>query len=440
MWAIKGSAADVIRYVTNTEKTMNENYRTDPAFNSLENVLEYTADKMKTERQLFVTGVLCDSDPKTAAEQFRKVKERYRKKGGVVCYHGYQAFNEGEVTPELAHEIGIKLAEELWGDRFQVLVTTHINTGKIHNHFCLNSVGVFDGKRYVNSHADYKRMRETSDRLCREYGLEVVSKDNNRNESYNIWQEDQNDYSGTKKHLYEDLDAVLEYVTSFEQFKREIQNRGYVLEYRGSFLRIRPDEGKKFYRLDRLGEGYTVEDIRDRCRQNYYDNSRGEYDYYSLPRRDRSKGIAGLYGYYVYLLKIYPKMDLSLSREVYVSLREESRKAKMYSEEAVLLDDNKIKTADDMRRFTQSVSDQFRELAIKRSKLRNKLRRMTDSEAMQPIKDEMYALTDEMKELRRKMKLCEDIARRSGAVEAVVNTIDSYGYEKENTQQRRNER
>ncbi len=152
----------------------------------------------------------------------------------------------------------------------------------------------------------------------------------------------------------------------------------------------------------------------------------GEYDYYSLPRRDRSKGIAGLYGYYVYLLKIYPKMDLSLSREVYVSLREESRKAKIYSDEAVLLDDNKIKTADDMRRFTQSVSDQFRELAIKRSKLRNKLRRMTDSEAMQPIKDEMYALTDEMKELRRKMKLCEDIARRSGAVEAVVNTIDSY--------------
>ena len=294
--------------------------------------------------------------------------------------------------------------------------------------------------RYYDQTKTYNQLREMSDRICEEHGLSVIRTPEHSSLSYADWQKENDEVSGTKKHLYEDLDAVLEYVTSFEQFKREIQNRGYVLEYRGSFLRIRPDEGKKFYRLDRLGEGYTVEDIRERCRQNYYDNSRNEYDYYSLPRRDRSKGIAGLYGYYVYLLKIYPKMDLSLSREVYVSLREESRKAKMYSEEAVLLDENKIKTADDMRRFTQSVSDQFRELAVKRSKLRNKLRRMTDSEAMQSIKDEMYALTDEMKELRRKMKLCEDIARRSGAVEAVVNTIDRYGYEKENTQQRRNER
>lgn len=87
------------------------------------------------------------------------------------------SFVEGEVTPEQAHEIGVKLAEELWGDKFQVVVSTHINTDNIHNHFVLNSVSFLDGKRFCNTKKDYALMRKTSDKLCSEYGLSILKQE-----------------------------------------------------------------------------------------------------------------------------------------------------------------------------------------------------------------------------------------------------------------------
>ena len=86
--------------------------------------------------------------PASAAEQFRATKETWKKPGGIVCFHGYQSFEAGEVTPDIAHEIGVKLAKQLWGDRFQVVVSTHTNTGKIHNHF-LSQQRVVYGRQTV---------------------------------------------------------------------------------------------------------------------------------------------------------------------------------------------------------------------------------------------------------------------------------------------------
>ena len=103
---------------------------------------------MKTEKQLYVSGFICSSNPELAAKKFNLTKRNRNKEGGIVCFHGYQSFRPGEVTPELAHKIGVELAKRLWGDRFEVLVTTHLNTKAVHNHFCLNSVSFADGLRY----------------------------------------------------------------------------------------------------------------------------------------------------------------------------------------------------------------------------------------------------------------------------------------------------
>ena len=103
------------------------------------------------------------------------VKKRYGKDEGIVAFHGYQSFAPGEFTPALAHEIGVRLAQELWGGRFQVLVATHLDKAHhLHNHFVVNSVSYLDGKRYHRTNRDYRDMRATSDRLCREYGLSVI--------------------------------------------------------------------------------------------------------------------------------------------------------------------------------------------------------------------------------------------------------------------------
>ena len=104
---------------------------------------------------------------------------------GIECYHAYQSFAEGEVIPSQAHEIGVKLAEEIWGNKFQVVVSTHLNTDNIHNHFVINSVSFVDGKRFCNTKKDYALMRKTSDRLCADYGLSVL-KNEKQDDRYNI--------------------------------------------------------------------------------------------------------------------------------------------------------------------------------------------------------------------------------------------------------------
>ena len=106
------------------------------------------------------------------------VKKRFGKDNGVMAYHGYQSFAPGEATPEAAHEIGVRLAERLWGDRYQVLVATHLDKeSHLHNHFVVNSVSFLDGLRYYRSEKDYYAMRRESDRLCLEYGLSVLLPD-----------------------------------------------------------------------------------------------------------------------------------------------------------------------------------------------------------------------------------------------------------------------
>lgn len=149
IWDIRGRVDKLIRYVVNPEKTADLEYAA--AMHTIENVIEYDADSMKTEQHLFVTGVNCDEN--NAVNEFMDAKRLWKKTGGIVAYHGYQSFAAGEVDAKTAHEIGVKLAKALWGDRFQVVVSTHCNTGHYHNHFALNSVSYTDGKRYYDNKA-----------------------------------------------------------------------------------------------------------------------------------------------------------------------------------------------------------------------------------------------------------------------------------------------
>ena len=144
---MSGAPAAVLKYAANPEKTDSE-AAADPQ-KQIGEVMRYTARDEKTDGRLLVTGVRCSPDPEKAAEEFMQTKRAWGKTGGVSCFHGYQSFAKGEVTPEQAHEIGVEYAKRVWGDRFEVLVTTHIDKeSHIHNHVILNSVSVVDGKKY----------------------------------------------------------------------------------------------------------------------------------------------------------------------------------------------------------------------------------------------------------------------------------------------------
>lgn len=176
IWRVHGKIGKVLIYAENPDKTIAESPIAIPDgvnTDSLEDVIMYAAREDATNKKQYVTGINCH--PETAREEMMNVKGDYAKTGGVIAYHGYQSFSEGEVTPELAHEIGVKLAERLWGDKYQVLVATHLDKqSHIHNHFVLNTVSFVDGRKYFRSVGDYQRMQDESDRLCLEYGLSIV--------------------------------------------------------------------------------------------------------------------------------------------------------------------------------------------------------------------------------------------------------------------------
>ena len=414
IWAVKSHLSQLIAYVSNVEKTV-EQYDED----TLKALVGYGINDLKTEQRRYVTPINCTIEDAPAV--ISSLNSQSQSKSLTVAYHAYQSFKPGEVDAETAHEIGIKLANELWGDNFPVVVATHLDQGHIHNHYGLGATG-FDKKRYHDCKDTYRQMREASDRLCREYGLSVI-------ENPQRWQTrhigeikaEQEGRQTVRGQIRRDMDAAIKHCFTYPQFVSTFQSLGYTLEWRGKYLRIRPDSSSKFFRMDKLGEDYTYEAVQERLRDNA--RNRRIIPYTPYKPKEKPKGLYALYIHYCYLLGELPKQRPS-NREAYEAIKEDVRRARMYNEESKLLGRFNINTAEELSAFTKDLSEQFKGLAIKRSKLRNQLRRMHDTEQMQPIKDEISQLSLQMAELRKQMKLCEDIAARSGVIEQVVNTID----------------
>ena len=132
---------------------------------NLEAVINYAMNGEKTENGILVSGVNCL--PQTAYSQMMLTKKAFHKEDGRLGYHIIQSFNGNEISPEKCNKIGVELAQQLWGDKYQVLVCTHINKKNVHNHIVLNSVSFIDGSKYHNSNVEIALLRETNDDICR---------------------------------------------------------------------------------------------------------------------------------------------------------------------------------------------------------------------------------------------------------------------------------
>lgn len=253
---------------------------------SLKKLLNYVTNEEKTNNKEFVSGVNCL--PNIAYQEMMNTKKQLFKTDGIECFHGYQSFVSGEVTPEVAHEIGVKLAEKLWGDKYQVIIATHINTNNIHNHFVLNSVSFKDGKKFTNRNKDYNNMQYESDNLCKEYGLSVLSK-NYDYSKYVI----NNSY---KELMKDSIDYAIENANNYEKFVSIMNNLDYEITIRNDELSIKREPYKRNTRiLKQFGEDYFLENIKKRIleeqplfkhlpqayltintRLNYYNNSKNK--------------------------------------------------------------------------------------------------------------------------------------------------------------------
>ena len=205
----------------------------------LSDVIDYAIQQHKTSQsqardgeevvQRFVSGINCN--PRTAKIEMQKIKKFYGKEDGVIAYHGYQSFAPGEATPEIAHEIGVKLAQRLWGDRYQVLVATHLDRANhLHSHFVINTVSFVDGIKYHRTKQDYKEMQRASDALCKEYGLSVIRNPKGRGKTYSEWAAEKDGKPTLRSVIRSDIDRAILASTTQRNFQEAMLRSGKELK------------------------------------------------------------------------------------------------------------------------------------------------------------------------------------------------------------------
>ena len=369
-----------------------------------------------------VTGIHCA--PATARQEMQAVKKRFGKEKGVIAYHGYQSFAPGECTPEMAHEIGVKLARQLWGDQYQVLVATHLDKeNHLHSHFVINTVSFVDGKKFYRSGLDYRAMREDSDALCREYGLSVIETPQPGKSKHHAEHRAEQQGKPTWRSLIkQDVDTALRQSMTERQFFHALQQMGYEVKV-GADISVRPKGKERFFRLGRnLGENYTPAGIR----RQLLEQSRPEREYRPQPRKvkfhgqmkpaRRATGFRALYYHYCYLLGIFPRNKRRLPRRVPPALREELLKGEQFSQEVRLLSRYKIDTVEQLEDHQGKVKAALEERISQRAALYRQFRSVavqSDPERKDWVKQEISNLTGQIKKLRKEVALCEDIAQRS---------------------------
>lgn len=432
IWRIRGNAGSPLDYVSNKEKTKNP--FTEQDRQALADVIAYAANEDKTEQRFFTKGINCNTS--FAKDQFDTTKKRFDKEGGIVAYHCYQSFNEGELTPAEAHAIGVELAKELWGDRFQVVVATHLNTKCLHNHFVINSVSFRDGLRFHNCRDRYLELRDASDRLCREHGLSVIEKTERKRTPMKLYKMEQAGMPTRYNVAREALDEAIALSLNKEELCYEMKRRGYLCRFNDGhkYWTITPPGWNKAIRTFRLGDDYTKERILERVYQNddsvrsvrLYQRYRPQNAYNLKRRIDKIMGRSGLeklYLRYCYELGYLPRYTQRPTM-VKAALKDDLLKCELYSEEAKLLSRYGINTDQDLVTFVSDRQERMDELTFDREGLRRKEKRKIPDAEKEACKEAITELTGTIKELRRDLKLCGDIKDRSDILEEKLKTID----------------
>ena len=234
--------------------------KTHPIKSTLKAAIDYICNPEKTDGKLLVSSYGCVAE--TADIEFSWTRCHAIDKGTNLGRHLIQAFQPGEVTPEQAHEIGMELAKEILGGKYEFVLTTHIDKDHVHNHLIFNAVSFADHKHYHSNKRSYHYIRRTSDRLCKEHGLSVIIPGQDKGKSYIEHQTAQNGTSYKAK-LKAAIDRLLPACSNLEELLHRLQREGYEIK-RGKYISARAPDQKRFTRLKTLGVDYTEEALAAR--------------------------------------------------------------------------------------------------------------------------------------------------------------------------------
>ena len=415
IWDVKGRLDHPIDYAENPEKTANPKYsRAD--LQAMGDVMKYATNGDKTEQQFFVTGVNCD--PSTARDEMMIAKAQWNDQSEIVCYHGFQSFKAGEVTPEQAHEVGVKLAEKMWGDNFVV-----------------NSISYIDGKHYHDNKKNLRLLRKRSDELCREYSLSVIEHPSGRKKPYALYQAEKYGLPTRDTVARQAVDEAISKSFTLKDFDRQLSEMGY---------RINFDPNRKYWtiigkgwqrpkRLYKLGEDYTNERITERIKENSYavkfQNFSKEQPQVRVYRvrgslKDAKKigGLRGLYLHYCYRLGILPKKKQQNYARLHYLLKDDLMKMDAITDETRLLCRCHIDTAEQLLSYKGSLESEMQELTEQRKGLYSQSRKSVGEEK-EAVKARLSEITERMKIIRKEVRLCEGIEARSDTLKEKLNVI-----------------
>ena len=431
IWPVRGKPDSPLKYISNELKT--ENPRWDKtSLGNLTDVMHYAVDADKTEKQFFVTGINCSVE--IARDQFVTVKKQFAKEDGIVAYHGYQSFAEDEVTPEQAHAIGVEFAERVWGDSYQVVVATHLNTEHIHNHFVINSVSFKHGRRLREK--QWYELNKISDEICQKYGLSIVKRPEGKGLPKYFYDAEKTGASTRLNVARKAVDEAITISTNLREFEIAMKSMGYSFSFgpNKKYWTIKMSTWKKPMRLFRMGEEYSNERLMERIAEEKDSKSfivfqktiyvRKQYKLQT--RRNKIKkigGLKGLYLHYCYLLGYLPKYTKKPLR-VSPVIRDDIKKIDMISEEARLIERVGLSDIDSLLRYKEERLGLISGKIDERSKVQKILRRKISDEERQTARALSDSLKEEIQDLRKEVRLLEHIEQRSKVIEDKIKTIE----------------
>ena len=418
---------EIIDYAENPDKTTDPKYLEEDLYNAL----RYAENDDKTDQRLFVAGINC---PKQRAyEAMMAVKRRFGKTGGMVAWHGFQSFVTGEVTPEEAFEIGKETARRMWGDKYQVVVTVHLNTDNLHCHFVVNPISFIDGSRFQNKIYNHRRLREISDEVCRERGKSVLEHSNfYGGKSRGVYWAEKNGHTTHRDMLAKDVEYCLSVSYTRKTFYQQLRGLGYEIDETRMSIK-----GKGWERAIRLrGLGFTDEVIDRRLNRNYsYGYSFvGQVWNTHLPKKNKSvllTSIAHELGcqiehshdvaeIYIDLLFLIIIEALRAVKEIKnavimsVELRHQVKDLQQLIYDHNFLREADIHTLPQLDRYIEKTKTQIQELERERSLLRNKIRRETDPEVLADNRTQRSKITkNHIEPLRKNLKWAQKIKDKS---------------------------
>ena len=390
----------------------------------LDTIIKYIMNGEKTEKMMYVSGVNCKPD--TAIYEMQDTKKRFGKEDGIISYHLIQSFDGKEVSPKKCHELGLQYAKELFGDDFQFVVATHLNTDNVHNHIVINSVSFKSGNKFYSNRETKDFIRMTSDFICRENGLSVI-KTPWKNKGYYKLYAKNNPYMQLVK---KNIDNAIAISNSYKGFVSKLEAKGYyvsenedtglIIERNNSYQVVRPQE--------LFGDNYSKEKIKYRIENKIYARafipkkkykmSIEEYNKFKQKQRQHQlRELPALYILICLLLKIDPLPDkikikdykVPITKEMKISLKH----LESLNQQTILLAENKINNLEELKSYRYNLEEKLRILKGKRENLWRKRKKETNPEIKEKITHEIGNLKALINKANKDIVNCYEIENRT---------------------------